>query len=94
MTNKKAAFLPMGVGVGAAIGAAIGAATDDMGLWLSLGVAIGAGLGAAGIGTAKAKAQYSRSGDGGVIPTASDGKDCGSDGGSSDGGDGGGGGGD
>jgi hypothetical protein len=90
MTNKGAAFLPIGIGVGVSIGVALGSA-------------IGSGLGVALMGAVNAKAKPAKKGDGSdgggaVIPPSDThhqgGHDGGSDGGSDGGGDGGGGGGD
>ena len=57
MSNKSAAFLPIGIGAGLAIGTGVGVATDNLALGLSLGVAIGSGLGVALMGAANLKAQ-------------------------------------
>lgn len=66
MSNKSAAFLPIGIGVGLPVGVALGVATDNLGLGLSLGVAIGCGLGVAlmGLGNLKAQADKKTSDDG------------------------------
>jgi len=53
--NKRAAYLPMGMGVGIAIGVALGVALDNIGLGIALGVAIGAGLGVSGMAAGKKK---------------------------------------
>ena len=41
MTNKSAAFLPIGIGMGLSIGVALGVALDNVGLGLALGTAMG-----------------------------------------------------
>ena len=75
MSNKSAAFLPIGIGVGLAIGVVFGKAVDNLALGLSLGVAVGAGLGVALMGVGHRKAQNDKK--------ASDGSPMVSDGGSS-----------
>jgi len=75
MSNKSAAFLPIGIGLGVGMGTALGVATDNLALGLSLGVAIGSGLGVALMGAANVKAQKDK--------TASDGSPMVSDGGAS-----------
>jgi hypothetical protein len=57
MSNKSAAFLPVGIGAGVAIGTALGLAMDNLALGLSLGVAIGSGLDVALMGAGNLKAQ-------------------------------------
>lgn len=93
MSNKSAAFLPIGIGVGLAIGVVFGKSVDNLALGLSLGVAVGAGLGVALMGVGHLKAQNDRKGsdgspilsDGGASTSSSShcapGADCGSDGG-------------
>lgn len=60
MSNRSAAFLPIGIGVGLAIGVVFGKAVDNLALGLSLGVAVGAGLGVAlmGVGHLKALGRF------------------------------------
>ena len=97
MTNKGAAFLPIGIGVGVSIGVALGVAMDNIGLGLALGTAIGSGLGVVLMGAVNAKAKPAKKGDGSdgggaVIPSSDTHHQGGHDGGSDGGGDGGGGG--
>lgn len=72
MSNRSAAFLPIGIGVGLAIGVVFGKAVDNLALGLSLGVAVGAGLGVALMGVGHLKAQNDRKGSDGS-PMVSDG---------------------
>jgi hypothetical protein len=75
MSNKSAAFLPIGIGMGVGMGTALGVATDNLALGLSLGVAIGSGLGVALMGASNLKAQKDKkAGDG---SRQSDGGGCG-----------------
>jgi len=60
MSNKSAAFLPIGIGLGVGMGTALGMATDNLALGLSLGVAIGSGLGVTLMGASNLKAQKDR----------------------------------
>ena len=60
MTNKNAAFLPIGIGLGLSIGVALGVALDNVGLGLALGTAIGSGFGVALMGAANTKAKKGR----------------------------------
>jgi hypothetical protein len=76
MSNKKAAFLPIGIGMGLSIGVALGVAMDNVGLGLALGTAIGSGLGVAFMGAANAKAKKGDGSDGGVVPPTSDTSGC------------------
>ena len=93
MTNKGAAFLPIGMSRGISMGVALGVATDNLGLWLSLGVAIGSGLGVALMGAVNARGKKGDGSDGGaVMPPSDTHPQSGQDGGSDGGGDGGGGG--
>src|SRR5690606_23348895 len=98
MSNKSAAFLPIGIGVGLAIGVVFGKSVDNLALGLSLGVAVGAGLGVALMGVGHLKAQNDKKtadgspivSDGGASTSSS--RPCapGADCGGSDGGGGGG----
>jgi len=91
MTNKNAAFLPIGIGMGLSIGVALGVALDNVGLGLALGTAIGSGFGVALMGAANAKARKGGGSDGGAVMPPSDtsqhsGSDCSGDSGCHDGG--------
>jgi hypothetical protein len=98
MSNKSAAFLPIGMGMGIAIGTALGVATDNLALGLALGVAFGAGFGGLMTiaGGNKEKKKDTGSGDSGGVHTSGDSPDryAGDAGDSGDGGGGDGGGGD
>ena len=72
MTNKNAAFLPIGIGMGLSIGVALGVALDNVGLGLALGTAIGSGFGVALMSAANAKAKKGSGSDGGAIMPPSD----------------------
>ena len=91
MTNKNAAFLPIGIGLGLSIGVALGVALDNVGLGLALGTAIGSGFGVALMGAANMKAKKGGGSDGGAVMPSSDtsqpsGSDCSADSGCDGGG--------
>ena len=84
MTNKNAAFLPIGIGMGVSVGVALGVALDNVGLGLALGTAIGSGFGVALMGAANMKAKKGGGSDGGAVMPPSDtsqpsGSDCSAD---------------
>lgn len=94
MTNKGAAFLPIGIGMGVSMGAALGVTMDNIGLGLALGTAMGSGIGVALMGAVNAKAKKGDTADGSdnggaILPPSGRHHQSGHDGGADGGGDGG-----